>query len=287
MLLDRGGPGGPTPYRILVDTGVVLLCTLALAPSSPLVSLASLVYFVLCEPLWRRNLIFVYRPKFDAGGARWPYLFDMAISSLVMAEILLTSQMALKQALGPTVVAAVPILPTLWYQQRAKKKYKKAFDDAALLQTSLLDGWDASEASTEQQREEFRRFLVDAHKAAYVPVCIAGSDTDDFITAEPAVVVPLETDFRPCEQTAAPSPEPAEEIAREASTSSASVRYTQLGATMRRAVHTLSAMRQRNMSVGSSAGFRSVSAGGDNDFGVFDSPFSTTTMRRPVPEKLE
>ena len=34
---------------------------------------------------------------------------------------------------------------------------------------------------------------VDCHKAAYVPVCIAG-DQSTMITAEPAVVIPVEFD---------------------------------------------------------------------------------------------
>lgn len=32
-----GGPGGPIPYRIYIDGGVVLVCVIALAPQSPLV----------------------------------------------------------------------------------------------------------------------------------------------------------------------------------------------------------------------------------------------------------
>ena len=142
----------------------------------------------------RRNLILVYRPKFDSGGARWTYMFDIVISSLLYGGVLLTTQMLLKQAVGPAVLAALTLIPTFSFYLEAIRKYKPAFDDAALLQTSLLDGWDTAESSSVQEREEFRRFLVDAHKAAYVPICIAGSDTDEFLTAEPAVVLPLDTD---------------------------------------------------------------------------------------------
>jgi hypothetical protein len=94
-------------------------------------------------------------------------------SALFMAQILLTTQMALKAAVGPAVVAAFPLLPTLIIYRGINKRFRRAFTDAALLQTSLLDGWDTNEESTLEKREEFRRFLVDAHKAAYVPICIA------------------------------------------------------------------------------------------------------------------
>ena len=66
-----GGPGGPAPYRIYVDSGVVLLCAISLAPSSPLVAPAAFFYFLYCQPLLRRNLIFMYRPKYDGGGDTW------------------------------------------------------------------------------------------------------------------------------------------------------------------------------------------------------------------------
>jgi hypothetical protein len=94
-------------------------------------------------------------------------------SALFMAQILLTTQMVLKAAVGPAVVAALPLLPTLIIYRGINKRFRRAFTDAALLQTSLLDGWDTNEESTIEKREEFRRFLVDAHKAAYVPICIA------------------------------------------------------------------------------------------------------------------
>lgn len=65
--------------------------------------------------------------------------------------------------------------------------------DAALLQTSQLDGWDSNTSTSPEKREEYRKFLVDAHKAAYVPICIAGGATAA-LTAEPALVVPHPND---------------------------------------------------------------------------------------------
>jgi hypothetical protein len=141
---------------------------LALAPASPIVAPACAVYFLFCQPLLRRNLIFMYRPKFDGGGFRWPFMFDMCISSLLYGAILLTVQMVLKRAAGPAIGAAFTIIPVLLFSKNMKQRYMRSFMDAALLQTSLLDGWDASEDYTFEHREEFRRFLVDAHKASYV-----------------------------------------------------------------------------------------------------------------------
>ena len=58
-----GGPGGPLPYRIYVDSGYVLLCLFALAPAAPLVAPCAFLYFLFSTPMLRRNVIFMYRPK--------------------------------------------------------------------------------------------------------------------------------------------------------------------------------------------------------------------------------
>jgi len=132
----------------------------------------------------------MYRPKFDTGGLRWPFLADMYITSMLVAQILLTIVMALEQAGGPAILAALSTIPLLLHRRSTRQRYYKSYMDAALLQTSQLDTWDASvEETTEERREQYRKFLVDAHKAAYVPICIAGG-TAEALTAEPAVVVP-------------------------------------------------------------------------------------------------
>ena len=191
--VQGGGPGGPIPYRIYVDGGVVFLCVVALAPQSPIVAPVSLLYYLFCVPLWRRNCAFIYRPKFDSGGELWPFLSDMLITSLIMGQFMLTLQMVLKEQFGPALVAACPSVPTFLFRNYLNKRFRRAYDDAGLLQTSLLDGWDNTIPTSMESREEFRLWLVDAHKAAYIPVCIAGGETN-CLTAEPAVVIPTDND---------------------------------------------------------------------------------------------
>lgn len=133
-----GGPGGPIPYRIYVDGGVVYLCVVALAPQSPIVAPLALLYFLFCVPLWRRNCIFLYRPKFDSGGERWPFLSDVLISSLFMAQFLLTLQMVLRNAFGPALFAAAPAVPTYLYRNFLKRRFGRAYEDAGLLQVRSM-----------------------------------------------------------------------------------------------------------------------------------------------------
>jgi len=47
----------------------------------------------------------------------------------------------------------------------------------------LTDSW--------EEREEFRRWLVDCHKASYLPTCLSGGTSNDLLTAQPAVVIPI------------------------------------------------------------------------------------------------
>jgi len=184
-----GGPGGPTPYRLFVDSGVVLMCCVALSPASPLVAPASLVYFVLLEPLLRRNCIFVYRQRYDDGGMRWIFVFDMIISLLIVGQLLLSLQMILKTAYGCSFVSALAIPTTLSFHWNAKKRYKPSFTNTALLRTNLLDGKESLDDMTIERREEHRRYLVDAHRAAYIPACLCGTECEAALTSAPAVVI--------------------------------------------------------------------------------------------------
>ena len=132
------GAGPPIPYRIYVDSGVVLLCLFALAPASPLIAPAACMYFLISLPLLRWTMIFLYKPKFDVGGGRFPFIFDVCVSAMLVGQILLMTMMLLKGATGPAIAAIIPFLPTIFYRFRLRTKYLKAFSDAALLQTSLL-----------------------------------------------------------------------------------------------------------------------------------------------------
>lgn len=99
----------------------------------------------------------------------------MCISALFVGEILLTVQMVLKQAAGPAAAAAISVIPTYLFRKATKERFLRSFEDAALLQTSLLDGWDTGADYSIEKREEFRQFLVDAHKAAYVSESIVAN----------------------------------------------------------------------------------------------------------------
>jgi len=190
-----GGPGGTTPYRLYIDGALVFLCAVTLAPAAPLLAPFATAYFICSQPIIKRNLVYMYRPNFDAGGARWPFLFEMLMTSVLLSQILMTMMLTFRQAIGPAIFAFLPFVPTYLFRQSTLASFRKAYEDASLFHTAELDGLEPHERTSRDIRESFRRFLVDAHKAAYIPVCLARSSQQEsdkgsiVLTSEPACVI--------------------------------------------------------------------------------------------------
>lgn len=122
-----GGPGGPVPYRIYVDSGVAFLCVIGLAPVCPLVAPAAMLYFLVATPMFRWLLIFSYRPQFDGGGFRWPHLHNIFISSMLWSQFLLAVMMALKKAWGATFLAGIALIPTYTFSLIVKDRFERCY----------------------------------------------------------------------------------------------------------------------------------------------------------------
>lgn len=90
------------------------------------------------------------------------------------------------------VVIGCCIIPTFLFNSIVLEKFLRPFRDASLHFTGKIHKYQ-NEAEEEedpwQEREEFRRWLVDCHKASYLPTCMSGGDKSH-LTAEPAVVTP-------------------------------------------------------------------------------------------------
>jgi hypothetical protein len=92
--------------------------------------------------------------------------------------------MAIKRTYGIAIMAGMAILPTFYFDVLCKDRFLRSYEDSGLLQTSELDGWNVDEATSMNEREEFRKFLVDCHRASYIPICVNGDG--NVLTAEPA-----------------------------------------------------------------------------------------------------
>ena len=87
QIAERRGPGGIVPYRVYVNSGVIFLCVVALAPLCPVLAPFSTLYFMFIYPLLKWGHIFVYRPTFDAGGMRWPLLHNILMNSVIVSQV--------------------------------------------------------------------------------------------------------------------------------------------------------------------------------------------------------
>jgi len=186
--------GVDLPYQMPIDSLTNFLCLVVLSFVSPLVAPATMCYYLFAAPIHRWNLIFLYKPVYDGGGFRWPFMFNAFISSLVLGQVLLTVSFTLVGASGPALLAILPLPFTVVFWYRCRKKFLRAFLDAGLFQMSRHDGWDNESLRSKHSREAFRSFLVDAHKAAYMPVYISGT-TANPLTLEPAKVIALDSDL--------------------------------------------------------------------------------------------
>ena len=81
------GPGGVVPYRVYVNSSVIFLCVVALAPLCPMVAPFTMMYFIFITPLLKWGHIFVYRPTFDGGGMRWPQLHNILMISVIVSQV--------------------------------------------------------------------------------------------------------------------------------------------------------------------------------------------------------
>lgn len=178
------------PYRVYVNSGVIFLCVVALSPLCPMVAPFSTLFFLFITPLLKWGFIFVYRPTFDAGGMRWPLLHRILMISVIVSQILLAISLFLKKAFLLTMICVIAIIPTWTFKSVCEDTFEESFTDAALLQTSELDGWNVKEEMLFEERQRYRKWIVDCHKAAYVPVCVNAED--NYLTSEPAVVIHTE-----------------------------------------------------------------------------------------------
>ena len=199
-----GGSGGPIPFRIYTDTGTVFLCSVALSTTSPIIAPCTLLYFLIATPIWRRQVIYKFNPQYNSGGALWPMFLEIIVSSLIFMQIVLTMIMGMRNANIAAILSVLQILPTFLFWRRVKSLFKPNFVKIGLFNASKMDDLERNRGETDDrslptdldERERFLKFLVDSHKAAYVPTCIAEEETAVYMTEEPAKVESLPSDSR-------------------------------------------------------------------------------------------
>lgn len=187
-MFTGGGSGDCVPYRIYIDNGYVFACMTALAPLCPLIGPCALLYFTMVAPMLRWLLVFQYRPDFDGGGDKWPKLHHIIMTSLILGQVITAASLFFLEHTKECVIILLCIPPTLFFNHLILEKYSRPYQDAALLQTGRMRSEHLNSKHAWLQREEYRRWLVDCHKASYLPTCLSGMG-NNLLTSEPAVVI--------------------------------------------------------------------------------------------------
>jgi len=147
-VLKGGGPGTQVPYRIYVNLGYVFACLVALAPICPLIGIYGMFYFIMFSPMLRWLLVFVYRPRWDGGGDKFPTLHHIIISSLLLGQLIIAFTLILKENIIEGLIMLFCIIPTLLFNNIILEKFLRPYEDAALLQAGRLHyNWSSKSCS--------------------------------------------------------------------------------------------------------------------------------------------
>lgn len=144
---------------------------------------------------YARNLIGRWIESFflqlDSGVQKFCLIYS-SFSVLSFEQVITGLSLLLKGNYFAGLFIGLWTIPTLIFNAIVRETFTRPFKDACLRFTGKIykraykeeegpDPW--------QDREEFRRWLVDCHKASYLPTCLSGGGKN-LVTAEPAIVVP-------------------------------------------------------------------------------------------------
>lgn len=105
--------------KLLAEQFFVFLLIVVFAPIAPLVAYMALVYFALCDVVYRRQLLFVHDPSFNTAGVYWPRIFDAIILALLVGQITIIGVLGIKQSPAAVFLISLPIL-TLQFKSYIK-----------------------------------------------------------------------------------------------------------------------------------------------------------------------
>ncbi len=108
-------------------------------------------------------------------------------------QVVVTLTFLLKGNYVAGIILGLCLIPTLIFNSIVLEKFSRPFRDASLRFTGKIYKRayeDHEDEDPWREREEFRCWLVDCHKASYLPTCLSGDGTKSLLTAEPAIVVP-------------------------------------------------------------------------------------------------
>lgn len=127
------------PTSEFADSFLVMLVTLTFAPIAPLVCYFTGWYFFVADIVYRRQVLFVYKPMSFALGAYWPRLYNFLIVALVVAQLTLIGLLSLKKAPVQVVLVAVLVITVLLFNHYMVQLFPRVAKHLPVTECARLD----------------------------------------------------------------------------------------------------------------------------------------------------
>lgn len=127
------------PTSLFANGFLVLLVSLTFATIAPLVCYFTGWYFFVAEAVYRRQVLFVYKPIRFASGAFWPRLYGFIIIALVVSQLTLLGMLSLKSGSAQAIVIGVLIISILMFHHQVQKLFPPAAKYLPLMDCVRLD----------------------------------------------------------------------------------------------------------------------------------------------------
>jgi hypothetical protein len=124
---------GMRPYRtagwfnylkITAQDLLVVLLALTYANVNPFIVIVSLGYFVMAYVVYKHQLLYVYDPSFESGGALFPKIFRRFVFSVVIAQATMIGVLVLKEGYYQAGVVAALLIITLLLKKSMRRRYE-------------------------------------------------------------------------------------------------------------------------------------------------------------------
>lgn len=127
------------PTAVFADGFLVMLVTLTFAPIAPLVCYFTGFFFLVAEIVYRRQVLFVYKPMSFGHGAYWPRLYKFMIVALVVAQLTLIGLLSLKKAPVQVTFVAVLVVVILLFNHYVAQLFPRVAKHLPVTECARLD----------------------------------------------------------------------------------------------------------------------------------------------------
>ena len=160
-------PGWFPFHKILAQDVLVVVISVVFAVVAPLVLLPCALFCLFSRILWTHHHLYVYESVFETGGQFWPKIFRRFVFGLVIAQMTITGQFILKEALHEAYATLFLILLTYFFLRSTRARYDPSSSTLPLEVATVMDiSLSQEEEALRVARERSRRAPDEPHSAS-------------------------------------------------------------------------------------------------------------------------